>query len=162
MQTGASVNYLDGTIEFLCITSKIIDIFADHKPIADLGDHRLSMNKEVLQYLKRWESDASQHQELSKTERGKRLLSHKLHFDLTSMIVGFHKVCNIAFQRFPGSTISPFRTNSDLVENVFCQTRGKNGQNANPTYAQYGPTMNGIILGQTTTTSRSNTGSLEN
>ena len=71
MQTGASVNCLDGTIEFLCITSKIIVIFADHKPIADLGDHRLSMNKEVLQYLKRWESDASQHQELSKTERGK-------------------------------------------------------------------------------------------
>ena len=162
MQTGASVNYLDGTIEFLRMTSKIIDIFADHRPIADLGDHRLAMNNEVLEYLKKWESDASQRQELSKTERGKRLLSQKLRFDLTSMIVGFHEVCSIAFQRYPGSTISPFRTNSDLVENVFCQTRGKNGQNANPTYAQYGPTMNGIILGQTTTTSRSNTSSVAN
>ncbi len=144
------------------MTSKIVDVFADHRPISDLGDHRLSLNKEVLDYLKKWEAHASQHKELTKTERGKRVLSQKLRFDLASMIVGFHEVCKIAFQRFPGSTISPFRTNSDLVENVFCQTRGRNGQNANPTYAQYGPTMNGIILGQTTTTSRSNTGSVEN
>ena len=78
------------------------------------------------------------------------------------MIVGFHEVCNIAFQRYPGSTISSFRTNSDLVGNVFCQTRGKNGQNANPTYVQYGPTMNGIIISQTTITSRSKTSSVEN
>ena len=43
MQTGASVDYIDGTIAFLRTTSKIIDIFADHRPIADLGDHRLAI-----------------------------------------------------------------------------------------------------------------------
>ena len=102
------------------------------------------------------------HLKLSKAERGKRLLSEKLRFDMSSMIIGFYEVCNIAFTRFPGSTISPSRTNSDLVENIFCQQRGRNGQNTNPTYSQYGPTMNGIILGQTTTTSRGNTGSVEN
>ena len=95
-RTGASADYFN--------------IFADHTPIADLGDHRLSMNKEVLDYLKRWELDASQHQELSKTDRGKRLLS-LLRFDLVSMTAGFHEVYNIAFQRFPGSTISPFSSN---------------------------------------------------
>ena len=78
MQTGASVDYIDGTIAFLRTTSKIIDIFADYRPIADLGDHRLAMNNEVLEYLKKWESDASQRQQLSKTERGKWLLSQKL------------------------------------------------------------------------------------
>ena len=78
------------------------------------------------------------------------------------MIIGFREVCRIAFARVPGSTISPSRTNSDLVKNIFCQERDHNGKNSNPTYAQYGPTMNSIILGQTTTTNCSNTGSVEN
>ena len=51
MQTGASVDYIDGMIAFLRMTSKIIDIFADHRPIADLGDHCLAMNNEVMEYL---------------------------------------------------------------------------------------------------------------
>ena len=48
--------------------------------------------------------------------------------------------------------------NSDLLENSFCQARGGNGQNSNPTYSQYGPTMNSILLGQTSSTTKSNTG----
>ncbi len=78
------------------------------------------------------------------------------------MILGFYEICKIASTQYPGSTVSPFRTNSDLVENIFCQERGHNGQNSNPTYAQYVPTMNSIILGQSTTTNRSNTRSVEN
>lgn len=144
------------------MTSKIIDVFSDTRPISSLGDHRLALNKEVLDYLKKWQADSDQSHQLSKSDKEKRILSNKLRFDITSMLVGFHEVCKIAFSRFPGSTISPCRTNSDLVENMFCQERGRNGQNSNPTYAQYGPTMNGIILGQTTTTNCSNTGSVEN
>lgn len=162
LQRQGNAEYLDGTIEFVSMTSKIVATFADSRPISSLGDHRLALNQEVLEYMKIWETDTDLHQELSKTARGKRLLSQKLRFDISSMIIGFYEVCKIAFTRFPGSTISPFRTNSDLVENIFCQERGHNGQNSNPTYAQYAPTMNGIILGQTTTTSCSNTGSVEN
>lgn len=160
--TGNNAEYLDGTIQFLAMTNKIIDTFRDKRPVSNLADHRLIQNQEVLNYLKTWEKEAAEHTELKKSEQGKRLLSHKLRFDLASMIVGFQEICKIAFTRFPGSTISPFRTNSDLVENIFCQERGHNGQNSNPTYAQYGPTMNSIILGQTTTTNRNNTGSVEN
>lgn len=144
------------------MTSSLVETFADTRPVSSLDDHRLARNQEVLDYLTTWEKDAENQTDLRKSERSKRLLSDKLRFDLSSMIIGFHEVCKIALQRFPGSTISPFRTNSDLVENVFCQERGHNGQNSNPTYAQYGPTMNGIILGQTTTTTSSNTGSVEN
>lgn len=100
-----------------------------------------------------------------RTEQGwesKMPLSYKLRFDISSMIIGFQEVCKMAFSRFPGSAISPLHTNSNLVENIFCQERGHNGQTSNPTYAQYGPTMNSILLGQTTTTNCSNTGSVEN
>ena len=159
---GHEATYLDKTIEFIDMTSKIVNIFDDRRPVSSLDDHRLATNHEVLDYLNRWEKDAEAHTELSKAERAKRLLSDKLRFDLSSMIIGFREVCRIAFEHFPGSTMSPFRTNSDLVENIFCQERGHNGQNSNPTYAQYGPTMNSIVLGQTTTTTSSNTGSVEN
>ena len=50
------------------------------------------------------------------------------------MVIGFHEV--------PPSTISPFRTNSDLVENIFCREQGHNGQNSNPTYPQYSSKVN--------------------
>jgi len=144
------------------MTSKLIDTFADTRPVCSLDDHRLALNQEVLEYFTKWEMDAEAHQELSKADRARRLLSSKLRFDISSMIIGFYELCKIAFARFPGSTISPFRTNSNLVENIFCQERGNNGQNCNPTYAQYGPTMNSILFGQTTTTNCSNTGSVEN
>ena len=146
------------------MTSKLIDTFADTRPISSLGRTTTAW----LWIMKYWSTFRSgkwmksSHQELSKADRARRLLSQKLRFDISSMIIGFQEVCKIAFIRFPGSTISPFRTNSDLVENIFCQERGNNEQNSNPSYAQYGPTMNSILLGQTTTTSCSNTGSVEN
>ncbi len=140
------------------MTSKIIDTFADKRPVSSLAYHHLAQNQEVLDYLKKWEGDAATHVELNKSQQGKCLLSHKLRFDLKSVILGFYEICKIAFTRYPGSTVSPFHTNSDLVENIFCQERGHNGQNSNPTYAQYGPTMNSITPGQSTTTNRSNTG----
>jgi len=159
---GHEAVYLDRTIEFLSMSSNLIETFSDTRPVSSLDDHRLATNQEVLDYLNKWEMDAQSHTELSKSEIARRILSDKLRFDFSSMVTGFHEVCNIALERFPGSTISPFRTNSDLVENIFCQERGHNGQNSNPTYAQYGPTMNSIILGQRTTTTSSNTGSVEN
>ena len=140
------------------MTSKIVDTFADRRPVSDIGDKRLVQNQEALDYFKNWEVD---NKELDKTKQRKRLLSDKLRSDISSMIIGFYKICKLAFARFPGSTISSFRTNSDLVENVFCQERGHNGQNSNPTYAQYGPTMNSILLRQSTHTNCSNTGSVK-
>lgn len=159
---GHEAVYLDKTIEFLSMTSNLVETFSDTMPVSSLDDHRLVTNQEVLDCFNNWEADAQTHTELRKSEIAKRLLSDKLRFDISSMVIGFHEVCKIAFDRSPGSTISPFRTKSDLVENIFCQERGHNGQNTNPTYAQYGPTINSIILGQTTTTSSSNTGSAEN
>jgi len=115
------------------MASKIVDTIADKRPISSLDDHRLALNEQVLSYIQNWVQDADSHRELRKADREKRLISYKLRFDLSSIIIGFRQVCKIVFERFPGSTISPFRTNSDLFENIFCQERGDNGQNSNPT-----------------------------
>ena len=121
------------------MTSKLVDIFADKRPIGSLDDHCLALNEQVLSYLQNCAQDADDHQELSKADRAKRFLSYKLRFGISCMIIGFREVCKIAFERFPGSTISPSRTYSNLLSTFFCQERGHNGQNSNPTYAQYGP-----------------------
>lgn len=77
------------------------------------------------------------------------------------MLVGFRQLSEIVVNKFPGSGIVPARTNSNIIENVFCQQRERNGQNDNPNYNQYCSTVNGIILGQRTTTKKSNTGNVD-
>jgi len=71
---GHEATYLDKTIEFIDMTSKIVNIFDDRRPVSSLDDHRLATNHEVLDYLNRWEKDAEAHTELSKAERAKRLV----------------------------------------------------------------------------------------
>ena len=44
------------------------------------------LNEQVLTYLQKWDQGAEDHQELSKAERAKCLLSYKLRFDISSMI----------------------------------------------------------------------------
>ena len=64
---GHEVAYLDKTIECIGMTSKIVNIFADRRPVSSLDDHRLATNHEVLDYLNRWEKDAEEFTELSPT-----------------------------------------------------------------------------------------------
>ena len=106
---GHEAVYLDRTIEFLSMSSNLIETFSDTRPVSSLDDHRLATNQEVLDYLNKWEMDAQSHTELSKSEIARRILSDKLRFDISSMVTDFHEVCNIALERFPGSTISLFR-----------------------------------------------------
>ncbi len=60
--------------------------------------------------------------------------------------------------RFPGSCIKPAIVNQDVVENHFCQLKGANGQNDNPTYQIVQGTQNSIIFGQTTISKKCNSG----
>ncbi|VDI08834.1 Hypothetical predicted protein [Mytilus galloprovincialis] len=51
------------------------------------------------------------------------------------------------------------RINSDIIENIFCQERSLyHGANTNPNYNEYRTGINSIILGQTTTSKKSNVG----
>lgn len=152
---------LDLTIELLEVSSKMIEIFEDPKPVQSISDNRLYQIDKCFNWFHQWETSVTSTQN-TMSVKNKMMLSDKLRFDLASMLVGFRQLSQIILNSFPGSGVVPARTNSNIIENVFCQQRGRNGQNDNPNYNQYCSTMNGIILGQRTTTKKSNTGSVDN
>ncbi|XP_070556109.1 uncharacterized protein [Ptychodera flava] len=152
---------LDAVILLLSHTSKLITNFTDWRPIHSTLDERLVDNDRTLQYFKEWEEAVYSLVGVSAAQKNKMLLSDKARFDITSMVLGFREICLISASKHPGSGIVAARANSNLVENVFCQQRGQNGQNNNPRYSQYGAGINAICLGQTTTTKRSNSGKVE-
>ncbi len=84
----------------------------------------------------------------------KNCISHKLHFDMASTIIGFQKVCKYKLALFPGSNIMP-----GLVENLFCRIRSRNGNNNNPTVSQYGSSLRSVIISQTLISRKANAGS---
>ena len=57
------------------------------------------------------------------TVKNKMILSDKLWFDLASMLVGLRELSQIILNSFPGSSMVPARTYSNITENVFVSTR---------------------------------------
>ena len=126
-----------GTMEFLKHTSLLIQIFHDRRPFLSLQDERISEMNEILKWFQSWRLEI---QELpySAEQRKNMFISAKCFFDISSMIIGFQKLCKISFSMNPGSGVVAARVNSDLVENIFCQERGASGQRNNPTISTYG------------------------
>ena len=90
------------------------------------------------------------------------LFSVKTISDLYSMLYGFEAMCKLAFQEFKCSSyLLAWKFNTNLVENIFCQQRSYHGQNDNPRYSQYSSGMNSILLGQRSSTTKSNTANVE-
>lgn len=131
----------------------MVELFSDKHVIYHAQDRRIVKMQEALQYFRDWKSNISS---------SKQFLSEKLWFDLQSMILGFVAMVKSKLSRFPGSVIKPAIYNQDVVENHFCQLRGANGQNDNPTYQMVQGSQNAIIFGQTTLSKKCNTGSVRN
>ena len=149
--------HVNSTVELLQMTSILLKLYCP-LPYASTEDERFTENRKVLNWIEDWEVEVSGRVDLNASDRNKLIFSVKLLFDLKSMIIGFEQICTISFQLNPGFIIKSIFVNSDLVENIFCQIRGGNGQNNNSTYCQYGPTINSILFGQTCSTSKSITG----
>ena len=120
-----------------------------------MADDRIVMLDDCVSWLHDWINE-NKESHGTPAERNKKIISEKTIFDVFSMLLGFRRVCKSITEN--GGMIVPSRFNSDIVENVFCQQRGSHGQNDNPTYLQYADGMNGILLGQSITTLKSNTG----
>ena len=86
----------------------------------------------ILKWLEKWEEDSQDNSSNNNT-----FVSTTL-FDMKSMIIGFRQLCRIAFEKFEGIAINANKINTDVVENTFSQARARNGQNDNPTVAEYG------------------------
>ena len=84
---GKKAAFLDKTIEFINLTSQLIETFQDSRPITSLSDSRIALNQEMFLWLQEWENDAASHQELRKTDQSKRLLSAKLRYKKSKMSI---------------------------------------------------------------------------
>lgn len=145
---------LTSTVKFIENTSILVDIFLDHRPISNVQDLRLLKLKRVLELFNQWESNVSECADLSPA---KHLMTTETRDDLNSSITGFISLCELVVGN--GSSVNPGFLNSDLIENHFCQQRGiRNGLTTNPTLAQFGPAQTAICLGQTSVSSKCNSG----
>jgi hypothetical protein len=150
---------LQGVIDMLIHTSKLIANFRDTRPLKLLSDNRLSDNKKALDWFETWEANLTRK---STAEKARCLMSYQCREDLRSCVIGFHELCVSHLTENPNSSIIPSRINSDVVENHFCQQRGlHSGNNTNPNYATYQKSVNSIILGQNTISRKSNSGGLK-
>ena len=127
----------------------MLELFSDKHAIYHVRDNRIIKLQGVYQYFANWESN---------TSSPKEFLSTKSWFDIQSMILGFISLVETKLVRFPGTFIKPAIINQDVVENHFCQLRGANGQNDNPTYQMVQSTQNTVLFSQNTISKKCNTG----
>lgn len=132
---------LNGLIKLLQVTSKLIYVFRDEKPITSCSDEKFVSVKHCEEFFKQW---------MFSLKHSSTKLSRECLEDALNLTVTFPIVCKRFLSDFPGASFYPHRFNSDIVENHFCQSRGLcNGDLTHPTYATYQSSINSIILGQT-------------
>lgn len=147
---------LDGVIEFLKQTSRMIEIFYNGNPVRNLGDTRLQELQIIDEWFSKWKS-AVEMEPISSAEKSRKLMSRQCMEDVHSCLLGFNQLCEILLKDSKTSFITPTLINSDVVENHFCQQRSTyNGANTNPNVLQYQRNQNTIILSQNIISNKAN------
>ncbi|XP_045156281.2 uncharacterized protein LOC123522863 isoform X2 [Mercenaria mercenaria] len=157
LSLGNKGSILNGAIEFLKKTSRLIELFHDTRPIRLVTDERLQELKCISDWFENW-TDCIRSGPGSSAEKAHKLISQQCLEDIRSCIIGF---CELCYKVLTGKTtyIIPALINSDAVENHFCQERSTyNGANTNPNALQYRNNLNSIILGQNIVSHKCNTG----
>lgn len=131
-------SHLNGTVQLLRKTSRIVTLFRDRRHIKTIQDPRLTEAEDLLSWMETW-TQAKQDDTFSKQ------CSH----DIQAMLGGLIAVCKRHLLIYPHSSgLIPAMFNSDAIENFFCQQRGLNGNNDHPTYNTYANGINSIVLTQ--------------
>lgn len=150
---------LDGAIEFLRQTSKLIEMFRGMRPVRSTDDERLHDLQGINDWFLTWESTVNTNKELSSKEKSAQLMSYQCHEDIHACLIGFLKLCGIILKKGTTVFITPALINSDVIENTFNQMRSTyNGANSNPNALQYRRTLNSIVLGQKSVSMKANAG----
>ena len=145
---GDKGQFLNGSIELLSNTSKLVANYKDKRAIVAITDQRLSENMNVYRWFKEWEEDIEGNKDILPARKNNCLISWQTRDDLASYVLGFQQLCEMHLSK-PGYSVIPALVNNDIVENVFCQQRGIcNGANTNPTYKLYKSGMSTVLLGQ--------------
>ncbi|MES9902010.1 MAG: hypothetical protein ABW168_04915 [Sedimenticola sp.] len=156
---GQNGHILNGVIEILRRTSKMIEIFHDMRPIRHMADHRIKELQEVSDWFLDWTKSVENSNDIHKKHRANKLMSYQCHEDIQSCLIGFIELCQVNLNSSNQIFVTPGLVNSDVVENNFNQQRSTyNGANSNPNALQYRRTLNSIILGQNTVSTKANAG----
>ncbi len=141
---------MKSAMELLTHTSAIVDLFTSNQPLRSRSDTKLKKAEEALSFFQKWEQDVNESKNMSATEKWRALISWETREDLASCIIGFSEYVDMHLTRFPDNGyVVPNTTNTDVVENIFCQVRSvKNGGNTNPQVFQYQYTLTSVILSQ--------------
>lgn len=91
MYLGPKGCVLDGAIEFLGHTSKLIEIFRSKKPVQSKDDERLFELRTINAWFETWESAPG--------SSSKHLMSAQCHEDIHACIVGFLNLCELCLQK---------------------------------------------------------------
>lgn len=148
---GEKGSILNGTIELLKQTSRLIDIFRDMRPITHIDDSRLRELQEISNWFDDWKCKSA--------DKPKHCMSYQCHEDIQSCTLGFIELCKMVLASSTQVFVTPGLVNSDIVENIFNQQRSTyNGANSNPNALQYRRSLNSIILGQNLVSAKANAG----
>ncbi len=149
---------MNGSIQLLEQTSKLVDLFKSTQPMTSLKDPKLLRAKEALEFFQKWESTVWSN-ELDPIEKQRCLLSQECRRDLTSTVLGFEKMLFNRLKRFPNSYIIPAVINSDICENIFCQVRSTLlGPTTHPNYSNYVVALSSVLLSQGLLSTHGNAG----
>ena len=144
---------LNGVIQLLKVSSKLISIFRDMRPIRTIQDTRLEDLMAIAHWFKSWTTQA---------KNKKCIMSVQCHEDIQSCIIGFIQLCKAILVKngAPSNVyVTPGLVNSDVIENTFNQQRSTfHGANANPNALQYRRALNSIILCQNIVSTKANAG----
>ena len=152
-KTASARTDLDSTIKLLEVTSIMLKNFViDHRSLRDLDDTRLKENNDCLNFFKEWYNTPGRNRQ--------NFITRECYVDIISMLVGFQSLCRIKLEQHPLSYVTPFRVNTDPVENLFGSQRGINGANNNPTALMYSKGINTIQISRKLVRLKSNAGGL--
>ncbi|WAR04776.1 hypothetical protein MAR_020145 [Mya arenaria] len=129
---------LNGAVQLLENTSKIVSIFRDMRQIVTLDDPRLNTLHAVSEWFLEWEKFAHEQKSNTKKPNLKMLMSLECHEDIQACIQGFILLCKFVLKMSSTIHVTLGLINSDVIENVFYQQRFTyNGANTNPNALQY-------------------------
>lgn len=156
---GEKGQILNGAIELLEQTSRLVEIFRDMRPIKSIDDPRLNTLKSVSSWFTQWQTLIAENGDIPKNEKSKKLLSVQCREDIQSCIQGFIALCSKLLQQSASMYITPGLVNSDVIENIFNQQRSTyHGSNSNPSALQYRRAINSVLMGQNVVSKKSNAG----
>ena len=156
---GEKGQVLNGAIELLEQTSKLVDIFRDMRPVKSVDDSRLNSLLSVSSWFKQWQCFVMENSDIPQKDKSKKLLSAQCSEDMQSCLQGFIALCSALLRKTPSVYITPGLVNSDVIENIFNQQRSTyHGANSNPTALQYRRSINSVVVGQNVVSKKSNAG----